>query len=176
MADFPTAVKMLDAMCKAFPSDNALKRAYAHALILDQNATAGKKILESIPSDNPDRHAALVGALARSIEYYITEKDWQSGQQAWEKWQQQYPADFLEGYSIMLQAKLMEISGTEQAAAKVAEAFALAVPKSSYAPQLLHRASKLLVKTDPARSASLHNLLKQKYPEDPLSQEFVPAR
>ena len=110
MADFPEAVKILDQMSKSFPTDNALKRSFAHALILNQNAAAGKKLLESIPSDAPERHAALAGALARSIEYYITEKDAESGQQTWEKWQQQYPADFLEGYSIMLQTRLMEIA------------------------------------------------------------------
>jgi len=163
-------------MSKAFPGDNALKRSYAHALILNQNAAAGKKLLESIPSDSPERHAALAGALARSIEYYITEKDAESGQQTWEKWQQQYPADFLEGYSILLQTRLMESAGYAQAAARVAESFALAFPKSSYAPQLLDRASKLLAKTDPGRSTSIRNLLKQKYPEDPLSQDNPPQR
>jgi len=171
MADFPTAIKMLETMCKAFPSDNALKRSYAQALILNQETKEGKKLLESIPSDSPERHAALAGALARSIEYYITEKDWEPGQQTWEKWQQQYPADFVEGYSIMLQTRLMEIAGYAPAAAKVAESFALAVPKSSYAPQLLDRASKLLAKSDPGKSAAIRNLLKQKYPEDPLSQD-----
>jgi hypothetical protein len=98
------------------------------------------------------------------------ERDWQSGQEAWEDWQQQFPADFLEGYSVMLQSKLMELKNAPAAAAKVAEAFALAEPTSSYAPQLLDRASKLLAKTDPAKSAALHKLLKEKYPEDPLSQ------
>ena len=58
----------------------------------------------------------------------------------------------------------------DAAAAAVAEAFAAAVPTSSYAPQLLDRAAKLLANADPAKAAALHQQLKQKYPEDPLSQ------
>ena len=53
----------------------------------------------------------------------------------------------------------------------VASIIANAVPGSSYAPQLLDRASKLLASTDPAKSTALRKLLKERYPEDPLSQE-----
>jgi hypothetical protein len=108
--------------------------------------------------------------MARTIEYYITERDAQAGTSAWERWQALFPADFLEGYSVLLRTRLMEIDGDTAAAAKVAEAFASAVPNSAYAPQLLDRASHLLATSDPARSKALRELLKQKYPEDPLSQ------
>jgi hypothetical protein len=64
----------------------------------------------------------------------------------------------------------MELRKYPQAAAKLAEAFASAQPQSPYAPQLLDRASKLLVAVDPPKSQALRQLLKQKYPEDPLSQ------
>lgn len=172
VGDFGKAAKVLEELGRLFPNDGALRRAQGQALVLNQNAAAGRKILESIASDAPeDRRAALIGALARTIEYHITEGDWESGEQAWEKWQLQYPADFLEGYSVVLQTRLMELAGAQQGAAKAAEAFALAAPKSSYAPQLLDRASKLLAKTDLVKSGALRNLLRQKYPEDPLSQD-----
>jgi hypothetical protein len=70
----------------------------------------------------------------------------------------------------VLRTKLMELRNRPEAAAKVAEAFATAVPMSPYAPQLLDRASKLLATDDPTKSLALRQLLKQKYPEDPLSQ------
>jgi tetratricopeptide (TPR) repeat protein len=170
-ADFAKAVKLLEPLVAAHPNDQSLKRDYAQALILDQQAAAGKKILESlIPQGPRDRQAALAGAMARTIEFYITEGDWPSGEQVWDKWQRQYPADFLEGYSVLLRTRLMELGRAPQSAAKVAEAFALAMPKSSYAPRLLDRASTLLERSDPAKGRALRQLLKQKYPEDPLSQ------
>ena len=95
----------------------------------------------------------------------------ESGEDAWDKWQARFPTDFLEGYSVMLRTKLMELRKRPDAAAKVAEAFAAAEPLSPYAPQLLDRASKLLIAADPPKSQALRQLLKQKYPEDPLSQD-----
>ncbi len=104
------------------------------------------------------------------MEFFITTGDVESGEEAWEKWQARFPTDFLEGYSVILRTKLIELRKRPAAAARLAEAFALAQPLSPYAPQLLDRASKLLASTDPGKSQSLHELLKQKYPEDPLSQ------
>jgi len=172
IGDFPKAVAALDPHLKAHPQDRALRRSYAQALILSGKPAEGARILEMMTAEGPpDQHGALSGAMARTIEYYITEGECEAGANAWEKWQQEYPADFLEGYSVLLQTQLMEKAKAPIAAAKVAEAFALAVPKSSYAPRLLDRAGKLLAATDPAKSKSLRNLLKQKYPEDPLSQD-----
>jgi hypothetical protein len=169
MGDFDTAVRILKPLADA--GDVSMKRSYAQALVLDQKADEGAKILKSLPNgDNWEHHVALSGAMARTIEYYIAERDWAAGEESWERWQASFPADFLEGYSILLRTKLMEIQGDSAAAAKVAEAFSSAIPTSSYAPQLLDRASRLLAATDPAKSAALRQLLKQRYPEDPLSQ------
>jgi hypothetical protein len=170
-ADFDGAVHLLAPY--AVGGDEKLRRIYGEALVLDQKPDDGAKQLKALPQTVEGARApAVSGALARTIEFYIRDGDWESGQEAWEDWQQQFPADFLEGYSVMLQSKLMELKTPPEpaAAAKVAEAFALAEPTSSYAPQLLDRASKLLAKSDPAKSEALHKLLKEKYPEDPLSQ------
>jgi hypothetical protein len=131
-----------------------------------------RKIFEKqMSSVSASRKAALSGAAARSVEFFITTNDVESGEEAWDKWQARFPTDFLEGYSVMLRTRLMELRKRPDAAAKVAEAFAAAVPLSPYAPQLLDRASKLLVAADPPKSQALRQLLKQKYPEDPLSQD-----
>ena len=167
--DFAGAVRALQPL--AAKGDVRFARMYGQALILDQKVDQGTKILVELPPGaTAERHVALSGAMARTIEYYITERDAQAGTSAWERWQALFPADFLEGYSVLLRTRLMEIDGDTAAAAKVAEAFASAVPNSAYAPQLLDRASHLLATSDPARSKALRELLKQKYPEDPLSQ------
>lgn len=172
IGDFAKAVKVIEPQAKQHAANAVIQRQYAHALILAQRIAEGRKVLEKLPVGGPaDRQGALAGALARTIEYYIKEGDWDAGEQQWEKWQAQYPADFMEGYSVLLRTELMETAKAPAGAAKVAEAFALAVPKSSYAPRLLDRASKLLARTDPAKSKALRDLLKQKYPEDPLSQD-----
>ncbi|MFI5379824.1 MAG: PKD domain-containing protein [Tepidisphaerales bacterium] len=170
-ADFPAALKLIEDQLKKHPNDRQLQRLRGQALVLNQRAAEGKKQLEAVPPEGAaDRQAALSGALARTTEFYITEGDWETGDHNWDKWQSQFPNDFMEGYSVLLKTRLMEVAKYPEAAAKVAEAFALAVPRSTYAPKLLDRASKLLAKTDAARSQSLHDLLKQKYPEDPLAQ------
>ncbi len=171
VGDLEKALKILEPLAKG-NKDQALLRTYAQALILNQRTAEGKEILDSLPDQAPQgQQAALSGALARTIEYYITDGEWESGEEAWETWQAKFPSDFLQGYSVLLRTKLMELKKAPEAAARVSEAFALAVPRSSYAPQLLDRASKLLAQSNPEKSKALRELLKQKYPEDPLSQE-----
>jgi hypothetical protein len=167
--DFAKAAKVLAPYGGA--GNSSLRRIYADALVLDQHSAEGRKILESIPvNEQPGREVAKSGALARTIEYYIEQKDWETGEQRWDQWQDQFPADFLEGYSVALKVKLMEIRGVSTAAAKVAEAFATAVPGSSYSPQLLFKAAKLIEVSDSKHSAELIKVLKTRYPEDPLAQ------
>ena len=167
--DFDGAVRVLQPL--AAHGDARFSRMYGQALVLDQKADEGRKILAALPLGAPAEHrVALSGAMARSIEFYIGQRDWESGEGVWETWQSSFPTDFLEGYGVLLRTKLMEIESDSGAAAKVAEAFATAVPDSPYAPQLLDRASRLLAASDPAHSKALREMLKQKYPEDPLSQ------
>jgi hypothetical protein len=169
VGDFTKAANLLQPYQSQ--SDEGSRRLYGQALLLSGHVDQGQKILEGLASQmSPARKAALSGAAARSVEYFITEKETDAGEEAWTRWMTRFPDDFLEGYSVVLRTKLMELRQCQPAAARLAEAFAAAEPKSSYAPQLLDRASKLLATSDPAKSAALHELLKQKYPEDPLSQ------
>jgi PKD repeat protein len=167
--DFDKAVRLLKSAGDS--SDPVVRRLYGQALVLDGRVDEGTKVLLDVPAQGPlNRQAALSGAAARSVEFFITEGDPQSGEDAWNSWQAKYPAEFVQGYSVVLRVKLMELRHEPAAAAKVAEAFATAVPQSSYAPQLLDRAAKLMTTIDPARSKELRERLKEKYPEDPLSQ------
>ncbi len=152
-------------------ADADARRTYAQALVLAGHADDARPILDRLPAKAAGaRRAALSGADARSVEFYITEAEVDAGERAWGQWMADFPTDFLTGYSVLLRTELMEEAHRPAAAAAVAEAFADAVPGSSYAPQLLDRASKLLAASDPGKSAALHQRLKQKYPEDPLSQ------
>jgi len=168
-ADFEKAVKVIEPY-GGKGADSRLRRHYGQALILSGKADAGRRILEELPIDGKaEEAAARSGAMARTVEYYITEGDAEAGEDNWERWQAKYPADFLEGYSVLLQTKLIEMQKLPEAAARVAEAFAIAMPRSSYAPALLDRASKIMAKIDFHKSQTLRDLLKQRYPEDPLS-------
>lgn len=168
LADFAKTAQLLRDVPE---KDTAGRRLLAMAMVLSGAVEDGAKILRELPEQgDPDKRAAISGAMARTIEFFIDEKDANAGDDQWERWQSRYPADFLLGYSVLLKVKLIETHKNPLAAAKLAEAFAQAVPKSSYAPQLLHRASNLTEKTDAKKAADLRSLLKQRYPEDPLAQ------
>ena len=172
--DTPHALQVLQPFATGAAANSVgvdLKRIYAQALLLNKNADEAGKIFATLPIEGDRAHqAAISGAEARTVEYYITTNDWESGEEAWNTWMSRYPSEFAQGYSVLLKTKLMEEKKAPIAAARIAEAFALAVPGSSYSPQLLDRASKLIAQVDPAKSRELHELLKKRYPEDPLSQ------
>jgi hypothetical protein len=168
-ADFPRAVKVLAPFeGKGEPADGVR---LGQALVLAGEVDRGTKILIGLASDEPPaRRVAVSGAMARTIEAFVNDKDWESGDVSWDDWMTRYPADFLGGYAVWLKVRLIEVRGDAPTAAKVAEAFASAIPTSSYAPRLFDHAARLIEKSDATKSAELRKRLKEKYPEDPLSQ------
>ena len=171
VGDFAGAVARLSKLA-AQNQDADLQRTYAQALILDGQEQRGGEILRRLASASDQRRRpVLSGAMARTIEFYIRQGDWASGLEAWDQWQRQDPAAFLEGYSVLLRVQLAQLQNFPAAAATFAQAFAAAAVHSPYSPQLLDRAAKLLAKSDPRKSAELRQTLKQRYPEDPLSQD-----
>lgn len=170
LGDFDGAEKRLAEVMKKFPKDEELMRLEGMALVLTGKAGEGRKMLEGIKGTSADKKAAMAGAQARTVEFYVDEGDVENGDLAWEKWMAGDPGDFLEGYSVLLKAKLIEKAKYPVAAAKLAETFATRMPKSSYSPRLIDFASKMLERSDPKKSGELRKLLKEKYPEDPLSQ------
>ncbi len=168
LADFKQAETMLAAF-KDRDSVN-LKRLRMSALLLDGRVDEAKKLLEQLPvREELGKRAAISGALARSIEFYIDNNELDSAEESWDDWQRRYPESLWEGYSVLLKVRMME-RRYPRSAAKIAEAFVQAAPASPYAPQLLDRASRILAKSDKTKSEALRKLLKEKYPEDPLSQ------
>ena len=169
LADFKRAEAML-AKFKDRDSVN-LKRLRMEALLLDGRVDEAKAVLAQLPAEaEVGKRVALSGALSRTIEYFIDNNELESAADSWNNWQRRFPESFWEGYSVVLKVRMME-SKAPRAAARVAEAFAIAVPGSPYAPQLLDLASRILAKSDKPKSDSLRKLLKEKYPEDPLAQD-----
>jgi hypothetical protein len=170
--DFAAAEQKLAVQMQTHGGESLVRRAYAHALILGGKADEGIKILEStLPASEPNRRAAVSGACALTVENYIEQGDLEAAQAAWDDWDWRDPMGFLEGYSVMLRVELLEKRQMPEAAAKVAEAFATALPDCVYSPELLDRASKMLAAINPAKSQQIRQLLEEKYPEDPLSQK-----
>jgi PKD domain-containing protein len=171
LADFPRALKAAQRIADS--TDPAGQFAYAQCLVLCNRAAEGNKILDDLEDQQEKAGvhlAAVSGAMARTIEYRLDQKDWRTGESEWDTWETRCPAVFMQGYSVLLRTELMEQRFAFAAAAKIDEAFATAVPNSAYAPELLFRAARLTAKTDPAKSRQLRDRLKTMYPEDPLSQ------
>jgi hypothetical protein len=173
LGDFSRALTVAQRAADA--SDPAGRRAYAQALVLTGSADQGRKILDELQEKQETagvKLAAVSGAMARTIEFRLDQKDAPTGEDEWDTWEERCPAVFMEGYSVLLRTELLEERdpAAPVLAAKIDEAFAAAVPNSPYAPELIARAAKLLAKTDPDKSKQLLDLLKSRYPEDPLSQ------
>ena len=169
LADFSAAEK---AIARFAGKDDAARSTHGQALVLAGRFEQGRKLLESISiGASRQKAAAISGAMARTTEFYVEEKDAAGGEEAWEKWMATFPADFLDGNAAFMRVRLIDLRGEPATAAKVAEAYANANPQSAYAPRLLDTASKLLEKSDAAKSSQLRQLLKERYPEDPLSQK-----
>ena len=153
--------------------DYELRLRYAMALTFAGRIDEARKIFDDLQDQQEragPRLAAMSGAMARIVEYRIEQRDWQSGLDEWDQWLTRCPSVFTQGYAVLLRARLMQECNASRQAAQVAEAFSLAVPDSAYAPSLLDFASRLLLHSDPAKSRQLRDLLKSRYPEDPLSQ------
>jgi PKD repeat protein len=172
LADFPRALKAAQRVADS--PDPAGPLAYAQALVLNGRAADAEKVLADLQQKQEKagvRLAAISGAMARTVEFRVDQKDWETGEADWHTWLTRCPLSFMEGYSVVLRTDMLEDRGAGEAAAKIDEAYAQALPNSPYAPQLLDRAASLMAKIDPAKSKSLRDLLKTRYPEDPLGQK-----
>jgi hypothetical protein len=162
----------LDVMTPYANGDDNARRTYAQALLLNGQFEKAQAILKALPVGSAaHKMPALSGAMARTSEYYAQEKDVQAGEQSLERWLMAFPADYLDGNSAVMRVRLIQGRGNDVVAAKFAEAYANANSQSAYAPKLLDMASHLLEKSDKAKSDALRKLLKERYPEDPLSQK-----
>ena len=123
--------------------------------------------------DQPyDRAQLRQGVLARDIETYIRNKDFDTATKLVDQWEWDFPEAMVDGFTRMLRVKLVTAEGRPAIAARVALAHAKALPGSFYAAELLYRASKQFEAAGDAEKAkAAMELLKSKYPESPYAQE-----
>src|SRR5207244_4460481 len=121
VGDFASAAALLQP--QATGKDDRIKRMYAQALLLSGKPRAATTILQALPiqppANDPNKQPAISGASARTVEFYLTKSDWEAGEHAWEQWQARLPADFLQGYSVLLKVRLLEATKSPDSAAKV---------------------------------------------------------
>lgn len=162
------ALKVLEPVKK---SSIAASQLHAQVLLLDGKAAEAEAELKALPvHGDPEKRVAMSGALARSVEYFISDDDAESADEEWNRWQLFFPMDFLDGYSLLLKVQIMQLRQANEAAANIALAFVTAEPQSSYAPSLLDTAARGLQTENPDRAKQFRQLLKEKYPEDPRAQ------
>ncbi len=116
--------------------------------------------------------AILQGDMARHVEAYLRDKDYDSTEDYLNRWADAMPADKLDGYWSLLRVKAFLAQGRpSQAAAEVRTLLAVN-PSSAYAPQLLMLAAEAYTKMSQAEQAlaALKQLVDQ-YPESPLAAE-----
>jgi len=145
----------------AIVSDGAAaRRAYADA----------ERLLPSRPAIN--EQTARRGARSRSTEQFLRASQWPRAARELDQWQNEFPADKLNGTLALLQARYW--SGREKyaQAAALAEGLVAVNPDSPYADQLLYLAARCESKQGrPSRAVALLNQLLKDYPGSPLAPE-----
>ncbi len=116
------------------------------------------------------------GDLARQAEDYLHRQLFDDAAEALDKWEYEFPADKLEGFSTLIRAKLAMEQKQYADAAEQAERLAKVNPRSNYAPELLMLAADAytnMQKTDLAQK-TLQRIAKD-YPESPLAAKAKKA-
>jgi len=120
-----------------------------------------------------DKSAALArGDLARHVEAYIRQKEYDWAQDYLQKWQDAYPEDRLEGYVTLLWVRLLAARQDPVRAAEAAEELVGVNPASHYAAQLLLEGAEAWgrMARSEKRKALLEKLIKD-YPESAAAGE-----
>jgi tetratricopeptide (TPR) repeat protein len=112
------------------------------------------------------------GALSRSTEAYLRDKDLDRARDELRRWQDEFPADKVQGYLPLLQARLLAARGKMAGAVAMAGDLLTVNPESPYADRILFLAAdceERRGRPDAAR-ARLQSLLSD-YPGSPLVTE-----
>jgi len=127
-------------------------------------AAAAKKVSAAPPNEQ----AVRVGTLARYVEEYTREKQWEWALKFIDEWAWEFPKDKLEGNWSLLKASALVAKGDREAALLEAGDLLAANPASAYAVRLLMLSAECHVakgETDKARL--LLQSAVEDYPEDP---------
>jgi len=120
----------------------------------------------------PKREAVRVGALARYVEEYTREKDWEWTFAYLEDWAWEFPLAKLDGHWSWLRAKALRAKGDGPAALREALDLTGANPHSPYAVRLLMLAAECYADQGNRRKARLMlQAAVEDYPEDPSRDE-----
>lgn len=116
----------------------------------------------------PKEGAVRTGTLARYVEEYTREKEWEWVDKYMDEWEFEFPRDKLDGHLSLLKAAALAAQGKRDAAILEANDLLGANPASAYAVRLLVLAAECHVakgETDKARL--LLQTAAEDYPEDP---------
>ncbi len=120
----------------------------------------------------PKREAVRIGALARYVEEYTREKDWEWVFQYLDDWAWEFPLAKLEGHWSWLRATALRAKGDVREALREALDLTGANPHSAYAVRLLMLAAECYVDQGDRRKARLTlQTAVEDYPEDPARDE-----
>jgi TolA-binding protein len=113
---------------------------------------------------------ARLGAHARSVEQFIKEKQFARAAEELDAWQRQFPAEKIDGYLTLLQARYWSGRGKHAQAIAQAEQLQAVNPDSPYMDQLLFLAaeSEMRLGRKDRALATLQSLVKD-YPGSPLA-------
>lgn len=169
VGDFRRAEQLLRSWSRG--NDRDVKLLLGEALLLSGRGDEARKLIEQLQErDPPAKRVAISGAMARTVEFFVDQKDRAAGEAEWRRWMRRFPQDLLDGYAVLLRVRLVEPE-FPSAAARVAESFARSMPDSAYAPQLLARAMRIQRTLDATKAAELKAWLKERYPESPEANE-----
>ncbi|MCG3178364.1 MAG: hypothetical protein BIFFINMI_00691 [Phycisphaerae bacterium] len=141
------------------PSDKALE-AYEAAEKMSPN------------TDSAKQQAVRTGSLARTIEFYIRDKDYETAREYLEQWDREFPTQRLHGYSSLLWVRFYQAQGLHREAIREAQDLVAGNPRSNYAPELLMDAADgYVVLREPDKARMLLERVTTAYRESPLAAE-----
>jgi PKD repeat protein len=109
------------------------------------------------------------GALSRSSEAYLREKQLDRARDELRRWQDEFPSDRVQGYLPLLQARLLAARGKFAAAAVMASDLLTVNPDSAYADRIVFLAADSQEKGGrPEQARALYQSLVTDYPGSPL--------
>jgi tetratricopeptide (TPR) repeat protein len=126
-------------------------------------AAAGKTVAYT-----PKEAAVRVGTLARYVEEYTREKQWEWAFKFIDDWGWEFPGDRLQGHWSYLKAGALVAKGDKRAALAEAMDLVGANPSSAYAVRLLMLAAECQIALgQPDKARLLLQTAVEDYPEDP---------
>jgi tetratricopeptide (TPR) repeat protein len=122
-----------------------------------------------LKTESVNQAAVEVGSLARTVEYYIRQGDYELARKHLDEWDWQFPTHKLQGYSTLMWVKFYQAQKLHRQAIGEAADLVAASEQSNYAPQLLIAAAESwLALGDKAKAKQLLEQVVAVYKDSPL--------